>query len=190
MKNFFVITGPSAVGKSTIINYILLNPSFHLSVSYTTRNPRPGECDGVHYNFLSREVFLKKIEEGFFLEHTFFNNNYYGTPAHLDITNQIIIFDIDIRGYRFFKSHYPESYFCLITADRASIKKRLETRMIVHNNTINIEEVGSRMQSFDDFMEMKDLAFNRTIDNSGELRNGLEQTNGMIEEILDYFKNK
>lgn len=111
MKKFLIMTGPSAVGKSTIVSYILNSPNFYLSVSYTTRSPRPWEIDGVHYSFISVEEFKQKIDEGFFLEHSFFSNNYYGTPSHLRVPDKIIVFDIDIRGYRFLRRHTPAHIF-------------------------------------------------------------------------------
>lgn len=183
MKKFLVVTGPSAVGKSTIINHLLHSGLFHLSISYTTRDPRPGECDGIHYFFVSREVFEQKIAAGFFLESTFFSGNYYGTPAHVEITDKTIIFDIDIRGFRFFKEHYPASFFCLVVADRHSMEERLRTRMTVHGGAISVEEVGSRMTSFDAFKMIEQTQFDRIIDNSGGLREGLAQADSLVEEI-------
>lgn len=188
MANFFIVSGPSAVGKSTIVNYILHDARFHLNVSFTTRSPRPGEKDGLHYNFVSKDVFKQKIDDGFFLEYTYFNDNYYGTPAHLDVRDKIVILDIDIIGYQFFKKHYPESYFCLITSDRNSIQKRLETRMIRNNNSINVEEVGSRMKSFDDFERIDKSNFNYIIDNSGELRDSLMKANIVKTQVIQHFK--
>lgn len=77
-----VICGPSGVGKGTLIelmNKRFPNDQFGFSVSHTTRKPRPGEEDGVHYNFTTVEAMKKEIEEGKFIEHAEVHGNFYGT---------------------------------------------------------------------------------------------------------------
>ena len=77
----FISSGPSAVGKGTIVKRILKSDSkVHLSVSATTRNPREGEEEGVSYYFMSDEQFVKAVGEGGFLEHDSVHGHYYGTP--------------------------------------------------------------------------------------------------------------
>jgi guanylate kinase len=77
-----VISGPSGVGKDTIIERLLeLDPNLKYSVSYTTRGPRPGEVDGVSYSFVRRRVFEELVAKGHFLEHASYDGNLYGTPA-------------------------------------------------------------------------------------------------------------
>lgn len=76
-----VVSGPSGCGKGTVLSHVLKDKdNYSLSVSYTTRNPRPGEIDGVHYGFVSKDDFLKQIEAGNMLEYTEYCGNYYGTP--------------------------------------------------------------------------------------------------------------
>ena len=76
----FVISGSSGVGKGTLLKRLLeKNPQLEVSISATTRNPRPGEIDGVNYFFVTKEEFLKEVENGDFLEWAEFNGNYYGT---------------------------------------------------------------------------------------------------------------
>lgn len=80
-NKYLLISGPSGVGKGTLLNR-LFNKYPHLlsfSVSYTTRQPRPGEKNGVDYNFVSEEEFVTEIEEGNFLEHVKFADQRYGT---------------------------------------------------------------------------------------------------------------
>src|SRR5487761_198008 len=75
-----VISGPSGVGKDTLIKRLLeLDRKMRYSVSCTTRAPRPGEVDGVDYSFVSRARFEQLVEEGAFLEHATYNGNLYGT---------------------------------------------------------------------------------------------------------------
>jgi len=76
-----VVSGPSGSGKGTVLSHILEDKeTYSLSVSFTTRSPRPGEIDGVHYGFISKDEFLKQIEVGNMLEYTEYCGNYYGTP--------------------------------------------------------------------------------------------------------------
>lgn len=76
-----VVSGPSGCGKGTVLSHILRDKeNYSLSVSFTTRAPRPGEIDGVHYGFVSKNDFLKQIEAGNMLEFTEYCGNYYGTP--------------------------------------------------------------------------------------------------------------
>ena len=77
----FIVSGPSGVGKSTILKELFARrENLYFSVSATTRAPRPGEEDGVHYHFLSAETFRKWVEEDEFLEYAEFVGNAYGTP--------------------------------------------------------------------------------------------------------------
>ena len=77
----FVVTGPSGVGKGTVLTEVRKQRKLYFSISATTRKPREGEQDGVHYYFLTREEFAQKVAENGFLEHAEFSGNCYGTPA-------------------------------------------------------------------------------------------------------------
>ena len=80
MSKVFVITGPSGVGKGTLISVLLERvPDLELSVSATTRPPRPGEVDGREYHFLDPEDFERRVAQGEFLEHATYSGNRYGT---------------------------------------------------------------------------------------------------------------
>jgi len=83
MRNglLIVISGPAGTGKGTVVGKLLeKNPNIKLSISKTTRKPRPGEKEGVNYFFVSREQFEEEIKNERFLEYAEYNNNYYGTP--------------------------------------------------------------------------------------------------------------
>ncbi|MDG6897766.1 guanylate kinase [Actinobacillus delphinicola] len=106
--NLYIISAPSGAGKSSLINALLKEKNMHsmmVSVSHTTRSPRPGEIDGVHYHFVSVEEFEALIEKGAFLEYAkVFGGNYYGTslPAiEANLAKGIDVFlDIDWQGAR------------------------------------------------------------------------------------------
>lgn len=115
-----VIAGPTAVGKGTVIKYILQHyPQVKLSVSATTRAPRPGEVDGVSYHFLTMEQFDKNITEGKMLEYAVVHGtNKYGTlrqPVEdaLAAGDQIIL-EIDLQGARQVKQAMPEANLVFI----------------------------------------------------------------------------
>ena len=100
-----IISGPSGVGKSTIVGHLeAMCPGLRFSISCTTRAPRPGEIDGVHYHFLTRERFKALLAEGGLLESALVHGNYYGTPK-TPVTEAIddgavILLDIDVQGMR------------------------------------------------------------------------------------------
>lgn len=78
--SLFIISAPSGAGKSSLVKALIeSDPRLKLSISYTTRPPRPGEQDGVHYHFVTRETFLEMLGEGAFLESAEVYGNYYGT---------------------------------------------------------------------------------------------------------------
>ena len=120
MTRLTVIAGPTAVGKGTVIRHILENyPAVHLSVSATTRAPRPGEEDGVAYHFLTMQQFDEMIASGQMLEYAVVHGtNKYGTPrgpvqAALEAGEQLIL-EIDIQGARQVKQAMPEANLIFI----------------------------------------------------------------------------
>ncbi len=121
MKNkLTVIAGPTAVGKGTVVKHILENyPNIHLSVSATTRAPRPGEIDGKDYYFLTHEAFDELIAAGEMLEWaTVHGVNKYGTPTAPIVEalarGQQVILEIDIQGARQVKAAMPSASLVFI----------------------------------------------------------------------------
>lgn len=99
----FIISGPSGVGKSTVLKALLeKRPDLYFSVSATTRAPRPGEVDGVHYHFMDVDTFRQRISENAFLEYAEYVGNFYGTPKkYVDEAmnaGRDVILDIEIQG--------------------------------------------------------------------------------------------
>ena len=99
-----VVSGPSGAGKSTIVAKLLERMPFHFSVSMTTRHPRPGEVDGVHYHFVERNDFVAHARTGGLLEWAEYGGNLYGTPREpverLRDSGQDVLLEIEIQGAR------------------------------------------------------------------------------------------
>lgn len=114
-----VVSGPSGAGKGTVCSeYMNIHHECALSVSATTRSPRPGEKDGVNYYFMSQEEFRSKINSDGFLEHAVFCDNYYGTPkdAVMEMINsgKDVILEIEVQGAMQVRSHYPEAVLIFV----------------------------------------------------------------------------
>jgi guanylate kinase len=110
----FVITGPSGVGKGTLIRGLLERvPGLELSVSATTRAPRPGERDGVDYHFLSEEEFDRRVAAGDFVEHASYSGHKYGT-LRSELERRMaeaagVVLEIEVQGARQIRAAMPEA---------------------------------------------------------------------------------
>ena len=137
-----VISSPSGAGKSSIVKALLeRDNNLWLSVSTTTRAIRPGEKEGVNYNYVDKEEFIKKIDEGYFLEFTNYAGNYYGTPKKF-IKEKIehgtdVILEIEIEGAANIKKLIPEAIFIFILPPSLKVLlKRLKNRNTDSNEKI------------------------------------------------------
>lgn len=148
-NQLIVLAGPTAVGKGTVVKYILEHyPNVHLSVSATTRAPRPGEIEGQSYYFLSHADFDKMIAAGDMLEYAVVHGqNKYGTPkkpvlAALESGKQVIL-EIDIQGARQVKQSLPEAKLVFIAPPSwDELVKRLQGR-----GTESAEEQARRLET-------------------------------------------
>lgn len=129
----FVISGPGGVGKSTITKALAENTEFWVSVSATTRSPRPGELDGVDYFYISDEEFNRRIAANEFLEWAEFAGNKYGTPAN-QVNERLnhglnVVLEIEIDGARQVRKSLPEAKLIFIAPPSwEELVKRLEGR--------------------------------------------------------------
>lgn len=141
----FVFSGPSGTGKGTIVKELLKSPDTWFSVSCTTRAPREGEIDGVHYFFVTQEKYDQMIEEGGFLEHASIYNNSYGTPKApaLEAMEQgkDVILDIEMQGAFQIKEAYPDAILVFVLPPSL---KELSNR-IHHRGTETEEQIQVRM---------------------------------------------
>ena len=141
-----VVSGPSGVGKGTLVKALMeRNSQIKMSVSATTREPRPGEIEGVHYFFKTEEEFKTMVDRGEFLEYIHvFGSKYYGTPRSF-VEQQLssgydVILEIDVQGAMKVKQAFPDAVLIFITAPSMSeIKSRL-----IGRGTETMEQVEKR----------------------------------------------
>ncbi|KAJ8094348.1 guanylate kinase [Marasmius tenuissimus] len=160
-----VLSGPSGVGKSTLLQRLFAEfpDKFGFSVSHTTRSPRPGEVDGKQYHFVTRERFLDLLKEGAFIEHAEFSGNFYGTSFQtvhaVEKQGRRCILDIEAQGVRQIKATNLNPVYCFIappslkalrdrlqgrgTETDASVQKRLSIALkeIEYAKEPNVHEV-------------------------------------------------
>ncbi len=132
--NLFVVAAPSGGGKTSIVNALLeQDPGIGLSVSYTTRRPRPGEVDGVHYHFVDEPRFMALMDAGEFLEHAHVHGNWYATSAtwlkaQVDGGRDVLL-EIDWQGAAQVRGLIPSSVHVFILPPAlATLRERLERR--------------------------------------------------------------
>lgn len=141
-----VISGFSGAGKGTLVKELLRRyDDYALSISMTTRAPRPGEKDGVEYFFTDRAHFEEEIERGGLIEYASYCGNYYGTPkAYVEerlAEGRNVILEIEIQGALEIKRKFPESLLIFVTPPNAQeLKRRLEGR-----GTESREAIASRL---------------------------------------------
>jgi guanylate kinase len=143
----FVITGPSGVGKGTLIRALRERvPELDLSVSATTRRPRPGETNGVDYWFLGDDDFLSRIDEGDFVEHAEYSGRRYGT-LRAELEQRInqgtpVLLEIEVQGARQVRQTMPEAVQIFIAPPS---EEALRTRL-VGRGTDDPEQVERRLE--------------------------------------------
>ena len=129
----FVISGASGVGKSTVLSKVMENrKDLTFSVSATTRDPRPGETEGVSYYFVSKEKFLDMIEKDAFIEYDAHMDNYYGTPKDQleeKLSRGHVLLDIEPNGAFIVKKARPDATLIFIASPSVEeLEKRLRSR--------------------------------------------------------------
>jgi guanylate kinase len=138
----FVISAPSGAGKTTLCKELLKRiPGLRLSVSYTTRLPRKGEINNVHYTFISERKFRNMIDKGEFAEWAMVHGNLYGTSMKrlkkLNKEGYDIIFDIDVHGAEQLKRNYDNAvYIFILPPSITALKKRLVNRRTESKDTL------------------------------------------------------
>jgi guanylate kinase len=140
-----VISGPSSVGKDTLIRRLLaLDPNLVYSVSGTTRKPRPGEIPDQNYTFLTREQFEELVEKGAFLEHATYNGNLYGTfrdrVERARNEGRDIMLKIEVQGAEQVRDKMPDGVFIFLAPP--SVEELVKRQ--IKRNTESVEDMEAR----------------------------------------------
>ena len=176
MKNFkklIILTGPSGVGKGTVVKEILgKDKNICLSVSATTRSPRKGEKEGENYYFLSEETFKEMINKNLFLEWAKFAGNYYGTPISF-VKDKIeggfiVLLEIEVEGAKQIKDKFPEALsIFILPPSKEELERRIRNRGTEKEDAINrrLSRSNYEIASSDEF-DFK--VTNRDVDETAE----------------------
>ncbi len=184
MKNILlVITGPSGVGKGTMVERLLNSEDFALSVSCTTRAPRPMEVPGKSYFFITEEEFKERITKDDFLEYDEHFGFFYGTPRSFvveQLKTRSVLLEIDVVGALNVKKSYPEAVTVILTPpDEETLTRRLrgrgsETEEQIKNRLGRVEYELGEKNKFDYVVVDDDL----------------EETERVLKQIIAKEKNR
>jgi guanylate kinase len=149
----FILSGPSGSGKSTVVRLLMAGPHqpLRLSISATTRPPRPGEKDGVQYHFWTRQRFEEAVAAGAFLEHAEVFGNLYGTPrTEVDpfrAAGTGVLLEIDVQGAAQVREKCPEAVTMFLRASSmAEYERRLRLRHTEAEDAIQRRLQGARRE--------------------------------------------
>lgn len=175
-----VIAGPSGAGKSTIVRGLLHLRPFRFSVSATTRTPRPGEIDGVHYHFVDVAGFRRMVDDGELLEWAEYGANLYGTPLApvLEVLDQgdDILLEIEVNGAQQVREIHPEATMIFI---RPPSLDELERRLRARGDT-DEDAISRRLDIAADELAVADELFDHVVVNDD-----VDTAMTQVLEILD-----
>ncbi len=159
MRKLFVISAPSGAGKTSLVRSLLATrPNLLVSVSHTTRKPRPTESEGIDYHFVSAADFEQLVAAGAFLEHATVFGNFYGTGA-AQIQEKLaagkdVLLEIDWQGARQVRAARPDcTSIFILPPSRAALEQRLRERRTDNAETIarRLSEAVADMSHYDEF---------------------------------------
>lgn len=182
--NLFVVSGPSGAGKGTLLSQVIERiPDAWVSVSATTRSPRPGEIEGVHYFFLDTDHFKSLVEQDGFLEWAQVHDNFYGTLKksvvdHMNAGDQVIL-EIDVQGALQVRKALPEAHLVFIEPPSLEeLERRLRQR-----GTETEDVISSRMKTAEVELAQK-MEYDVQIVNDD-----LERAVDELVEVINSFAN-
>jgi len=193
-----VISGPAGVGKGSIVKEMMkLSDKVVLSVSATTRAPRPDERDGINYFFKSREQFEEMIRNNELIEWVEYCGNYYGTPKEFVMSEiekgHIVILEIEVEGAASVKRLFPDSVLCFVLPpDYYELEKRLRGRGTEDEETINRRLTRAR-EEFRHIDDYDYIIINDTISSAAQRFMNIIESEQMKthrnKELINKFKN-
>ncbi|MGN9135881.1 guanylate kinase [Clostridium sp. HCP1S3_B4] len=175
-----VISGPTGAGKDEIIKELInRNKELYLSVSLTTRPKKSGDIEGVSYNFVTRQEFFKKVEQGLFLEWAEVHENYYGTLKHV-VKRKLdegvnVVLSVDIKGALKVKEEYDDAIFIFVLP---SSLERLKERIKADNKIETPEALARKFNSA--YKEITAISKY----NYGVVANNIDEAVSKIEHII------
>ena len=189
-----VLAGPTAVGKGTVEAKLFEDhPEIWLSVSATTRDPRPGEVDGKDYYFVSVDRFKEAINQGELIEYNQYVGNYYGTPLapvkKMLSEGKDVLLEIDVNGAQKVRQQMPDGVFIFLTPpDLHELKHRL-----VHRGTDSETVIQNRMkQARNEIMMMSDYDYavvNDTVANAvSHIKAIVEAEHVSVKRVIDSYR--
>ena len=187
--HLLIVSGPSGVGKSTVVRAILKRrPKLRYSISYTTRPRRGNEQDGVDYHFISESGFRKKIEKDEFAEWEEVHGHLYGTSAssieEILANGQDVLLDIDVKGAKSMSARYPDALLVFIVPpNMEELEKRIRKRgadspVVIDRRLKNAEEEMDQARVYDYVLVNDDL--DRTI----------SELEGIVETLIGRKQNR
>lgn len=167
--NLFVVSAPSGAGKTTLCQKVReMLPDVRFSVSYTTRMPREGEINDVHYSFVDEEEFRNMIREGEFVEWAQVHGNFYGTSRRRieEIINSgfDVLLDIDVQGARKIKDKFPKSVLIFVLPpSMEALKERLYRRMTESEEVVRMR-LRNAVDEIKEFINYDYVIINNILD--------------------------
>ncbi len=163
-----IISGPSGAGKGTVVNELVKDETYSLSISATTRKPRPIEVEGKHYFFIEDEQFRQMISDGELLEYAEFCGNFYGTPRKyvdtLVAQGKTVILEIEVVGALQVKKMYPDAVLIFLTPPTiGELKHRLVTRGTEDKERIEMR-MGRAQEEFSILYKYDYVVINETVE--------------------------
>jgi guanylate kinase len=173
-----VVSGPSGVGKSSVVDGLARRHPFSFSVSMTTRAARPGEVDGVDYLFVDEPAFDRAVADGRLVEWAEYGGHMYGTPAsgieEALAEGRDVLLDIEIVGSRIIHDRHPDALMVFIAPpDLAELERRLRSRGDTSETDVAVrlavatEQMEAALEFFDHFVVNDDLGV--AIDEVGDI---------------------
>ena len=174
-----IFSGPSGVGKSTIINELIKHKNLYFSISHTTREKRYNEIEGSDYFFVSIDKFNNLIDNNFFIEYEKYGTDYYGTGKNqIDESKNITVLDVEVNGASKLLKNNKEFIAIFIDIENEELIKRLETRghneLFIKQRMDLANKQRSKINEFDYIVKNVDI--NTTVKNILDIIYNLEES--------------